>query len=84
MGVYGSQLEKADWNALRVALDPFIHAKDPAAVPIPPVPAHLEHHQVMECIRKYRSSLDKQYLDQAGQLLVPTDRPFGWYVPLTK
>lgn len=84
MGIYGSDLNDEDWVSLRNALSPFIHAKRPAEVPIPPVPNHLDQHPLMECIRKYRATGDDTYLDRAGRFLVPTDTPFGWYVPLTK
>jgi hypothetical protein len=83
--VGGSGLNLDDWVALRDVFWPFIHAENPAHVPAPRgLPKHLKNHRLVRLIRKYRDTSDKKYLDQAGQLLIPTSEPFGWYVPLTK
>jgi hypothetical protein len=83
-GVYGSGLSAEDWGSLRAALEPFLHAKDPAAVSLPRVPRHLTQHPMMECLRRYRETGDDKDLDRAGRFLVSTDTPFAWYLPLTK
>jgi hypothetical protein len=82
--VYGSGLNDADWCALRDVVWPFIHADDPSAVPMPEVPDHLKAHPIVEAIRRYRRDKRDEDLDQAGQGLIPSKDPFGWYVLLTK
>jgi hypothetical protein len=63
---------------------PFIHAKDPSLVEIPKYPSHLDDHPLVKHILKYQKTGQDEYLDKAGQILSPTDEPFGWYVALTK
>jgi hypothetical protein len=76
-GMYGSGINNQDWQALRNALWPFIHASDPGEVEIPLVPDHLESHPVLQLIRKYRETGDREHLNAAGQILVPCSEPFG-------
>jgi hypothetical protein len=83
-GVYGSHLSEGDWACLRDVIWPFLHASDPSSVAIPSTPPHLRSHRLVILVRKYRQTGEDQYLDAAGQLLIPTGEPFGWYVPLTK
>jgi hypothetical protein len=83
-GVYGSGLAEQDWVALKNAIWPFIHAKNPGLVEVPTVPDHLMDHPVIQAIRKFRETGDNVHLDAAGTLLIPCSEPFGWYVPLTK
>lgn len=83
-GVYGSGLNPDDWKALRDVFWPFVHADDPRKVPVPVVPDRLGDHAVVRYVRTYRDTGDEAFLDKAGQALIPTSRPFGWYVPLTK
>ncbi|MCL6592326.1 MAG: hypothetical protein K6U80_20575 [Firmicutes bacterium] len=82
--VYGSGLQREDWYALLKFMMPFIHCKDPSIVEIPSIPEHLKDHPLVRAIYNYRSTGDDSYLDQAGRFLCPTDKPFGWYVVLTK
>lgn len=82
--VYNSGLNYTDWQLLRDAIQPFIHAKTPANIEILKVPEHLTNHPLIELIKKYRETGDENFLDQAGQYLVPSSEPFGWYVTLTK
>lgn len=82
--VYNSGLDYADWQILRDVIWPFIHAKTPANIEIQKVPEHLTNHPLIELIRMYRETGDEGFLDQAGQYLVPSNEPFGWYVTLTK
>jgi len=81
---YGSGIPHDDWIALRDIVFPFLHADDPGTVPMPPVPENLQHHPVVKAIVRYRKNGKDEDLDLAGQGLIPTDEPFGWYVPLTK
>ena len=83
-GVYGSGLSIEDWTSLRDVVWPFLHTADPGSVEIPAVPQHLESHPVVQLMREYRESADEEVLDRAGRLLIPTETPFGWYLPLTK
>lgn len=81
----GGGLSLEDWLSLRDAIWPFLHAEFPARIEMPQgLPAHLTSHPLVGLIRRYRETGDSQYLDQAGRLLIPTDQPFGWYLPLTK
>ncbi|MGY8881767.1 MAG: hypothetical protein ACKVJL_04990 [Dehalococcoidia bacterium] len=82
--VYGSGLNDQDWNSLRDVIWPFLHADDPSVIDVPSVPRHLVDHSVLKLIRDYRTTGDDQLLDKAGRYLIPTDEPFGWYIPLTK
>ena len=82
--VYNSGLNNADWQSLRDILWPFIHAKNPSEITIPQVPQHLANHPLIELIIKYKETGIENYLDRAGQYLVPTSQPFGWYLTLTK
>lgn len=82
--VYGSGLNSEDWRALRDAIWPFLHAQAPARVRMPRLPKHLKDHQLVRLIRKYRETGDEKYLDRAGRILIPTKKPFGWYLALTK
>jgi len=83
--VYGSGLNSSDWAALHKAIWPFIHAKEPSKVEMPQnLPKHLCDHPLVRLLGKYRETGDDNYLDQAGRLLSPTNKPFGWYVVLTK
>jgi hypothetical protein len=82
--VYGSGLNESDWCALKDIVFPFLHADDPSIVPMPDVPEHLSHHPIVEAIRRYRRSKRDKDLDLAGQGLIPSKEPFGWYVVLTK
>ncbi len=81
---YGSGLNLADWRHMQKLLLPFIHAKEPAAVAMPAVPEHLQSHPLIQMIRRYRQYGREEDLDEAGRLLFPTDKPFDWYLPLTK
>ena len=77
--VHNSGLNTNDWLALRDVLWAFYRATHPAQVEIPQgLPEHLREHPVIGLVRNYQESSDDKYLDQAGQLLVPTDLPFGW------
>ena len=82
--MYGTNLNEEDWISLRDVILPFIHASDPRSVEIPPIPEHLESHPVVVLIRKYKKTGKDKYLDKAGQQLIQTEKPFGWYVILTK
>jgi hypothetical protein len=82
--VYGSGLNSEDWISLKDMIWPFVHADDPGSVEIPAVPPYLKSHPVVQWIKKYQSTGDKAFLDKAGHLLIPTRKPFGWYLPLTK
>jgi hypothetical protein len=82
--IYNSGLNETDWKSLRDVIWPFIHAKNPSDIAIPEVPQHLANHPVIMLIKKYKEIGDEDYLDQAGQYLIPTSEPFGWYVALTK
>jgi hypothetical protein len=82
--VYNSGLNDTDWQLLRDVFWPFVHTKNPSDVAIPEVPQHLANHPLVLLIKKYKETGNEDYLDQAGQHLVPTNKPFGWYVPLTK
>ncbi len=82
--IYGSGLNRTDWQVLRDVIWPFLHAKDPRKVELLSVPGHLRDHPLVNYIRKYKETGDEKYLDMAGQCLIPTKEPFGWYVPLTK
>ncbi|MEJ2361755.1 MAG: hypothetical protein P8Z75_10060 [Gammaproteobacteria bacterium] len=82
--IYGSGLNSEDWFFLRNVMWPFIHTEDPTSVEIAEVPHHLVKHALIENIRKYKETGEGKYLDKAGQCLIPTERSFGWYVPLTK
>jgi hypothetical protein len=82
--VYASGLNLEDWTALREILSPFLHVEDPSSVKMPPVPHHLRDHPLIDAIRLYRDTEEGTYLDNAGQCLVPSKEPFGWYLPLTK
>jgi hypothetical protein len=82
--VYSSGLDDADWKSLRDVIWPFVHAKNPSDIAIAEVPQHLANHPLINLIKKYKETGDENYLDQAGQHLIPTNEPFGWYVPLTK
>jgi len=82
--VYGSGLNSDDWISLRDVIWSFLHAKDLESVEIPPVPQHLQSHPLIEFIQKYKSTGDEEFLDKAGQILIPSEKPFGWYLGLTK
>jgi hypothetical protein len=82
--VYGSGLNLQDWIILSGILLPFLHAKNLDQIEIPQVPEHLIHHPFMEAIRIFKDTGNDEFLDKAGQCLVPTDKPFGWYVAVTK
>ena len=82
--VYGSGLSSEDWIALRDAIWPFLHAEDPSEIDIPGVPRHLQSHPLLAKLELYRETKAKRYLDEAGQMLIPMEEPFGWYLPLTK
>lgn len=84
-GVYGSGLNSQDWVILRDVIWPFLHAKEPWAVEISPsLPDRLKTHPMVSLLREYQSKGSEELLDQAGKLLIPSDKPFGWYAPLTK
>jgi hypothetical protein len=79
--VYGSGLVSEDWLALRDAISPFLHADYPARVEMPQgLPARLREHPLVGLVREYRETGEDKYLDQAGQLLVPTGQPVAWYL----
>ena len=82
--VYASGMNLEDWTTLREILFPFLHVEDPSSVEIPPVPAYLRDHPQIAAIRLYRDTKEDTYLDKAGQCLIPSERPFRWYLPLTK
>ncbi len=84
MNVYKSGLDADDWICLRNVIWPFIHAEDIKSIPIVDVPDHLKEHRVVKFIRMYKETGNDEYLDKAGQCLIPTTKPFGWYLPLTK
>jgi hypothetical protein len=71
-------------TSLRDVIWPFLHVDDPASVEVPHVPVHLQNHPLVKLIREYQVTGNEVYLEKAGQMLIPTDEPFGWYVPLTK
>jgi len=82
---YGSGLNSQDWISLRDVLWPFLHAEDPSEVEISRnLPSRLEDHPLVALVREYKATGAVHLLDQAGRLLIPTNEPFGWYVPLTK
>jgi hypothetical protein len=83
--IYGSGLNAADWLALRDAIWPFLHAKEPGSVELSHnLPEHLRDHAIISLLGTYRETSDDRYLDYAGQLLIPASKPFGWYLVLTK
>jgi hypothetical protein len=83
--VHGSGLNTEDWLALRDALWPFYRAMHPARVEMTQgLPEHLREHPLIGLVREYRETGEDKYLDQAGQLLVPTDLPFGWRDPVAE
>jgi len=83
--VYGSGLRSDDWIALRDIFWPFIHAKEPEMIELPSnIPEHLQDHPLLQYLKQYQATVNKEYLDKAGQILIPTKEPFGWYLPLTK
>ena len=82
--VYNTGLNESDWKSLRDVILPFIHARKPLDVAIRQVPQHLTNHPLIDLIKKYKETGERSYLDQAGQCLIPTKEPFGWYVPLLK
>ncbi len=82
--IYNSGLNEADWKSLRDVIWPFIHAKEPDLVELPIIPSHLIDHALVKYIQKYKETGDEKYLDMAGQCLIPTEKYFGWYVPITK
>ena len=75
--VYGSGLNLDDWNALREVLYPFLHTKDPFSIKIPPFADHLSNHPLIEFVRLYRRTAKEEYLDKAGQCLIPSEEPFA-------
>lgn len=79
-----SNLNENDWNILRDVIWPFIHANDASKVEILNVPDHLKQHPLIDYLQKFKETGDEKYLDSAGQCLIPTQEPFGWYLPLTK
>ena len=82
--VYNSGLSEEDWKILRDVLLPFIHAKEPSKLTLPEVPLHLKEHPLIRYLQMYIATGDEKYLDLAGQCLIPSQKPFGWYLPLTK
>ena len=82
--VYDSGLNSSDWCALRDVIWPFLHTRVPQAVDFPSVPEHLANHPVVTLMRQFQATGADELLDRAGQYLIPTKDPFGWYVPLTK
>jgi hypothetical protein len=83
--IYGSGLNNEDWTALRDVIWPFLHASDPRVVEVSPrLPVHLQNHPLVSLIHEYQATGADDLLDRAGRLLIPTDKPFGWYAPLTK
>lgn len=82
--VYHSGLNITDWKLLRDVLWPFLHAKDPSLVEIPEVPEHLAAHPLVQNIHGYKETGDIEYLDEAGNCLIPSEVRFGWYTVLTK
>ncbi|HKI54990.1 MAG TPA: hypothetical protein VJ987_12760 [Anaerolineales bacterium] len=81
---HNTGLNEADWKILRDIMWPFIHANDLSKVEISNVPEHLMKHPLIDYLRSYKETGDEKYLDSAGQCLIPTQEPFGWYLPLTK
>lgn len=82
--IYNSGLNRDDWQSLRDAIWPFVHARTPSDIAIAEVAQHLADHPLINLIKKYKETGDENYLDQAGRYLIPSEEPFGWYVPLTK
>lgn len=81
---YGARMTAGEQQALSGILAQYIHNDEPAkAIWIEP-PEHLRDHPFMTAIQKLRETGDKKYLDEAGQHLCPSDKPFGWYLLLFK
>lgn len=80
----GSSLSRDDWFELLRVFRPFIVTTNSTSVEIGPLPPHLEDHELVEHLARYKETGDMTHLDRAGQILCPTGEPFGWYVPITK
>lgn len=82
--LYESGLNRADWYALRGLVDPHYSFRDgkfvpPGEIKLAPLPPHLVDHPVTKLVNRYRATGNSDFLDQAGQLLVP-DNELWWLI----
>jgi hypothetical protein len=85
--MYGSGLNRADWYVLCGQVVPHYSFRGGKFVPpneidVPPVPEHLANHKVANLVRKYRATGESDFLDRAGQTLVPGNEL--WWLVITK
>lgn len=74
----------SDWDLLAEIFRPYIHAEEPTILPWIEPPEHLREHPLIVAIRTWRETRDNRFLDEAGRYHCPCNKPFGWYLPLTK
>jgi hypothetical protein len=82
--VYGSGLNRTDWDALWNLVAPHLSSRDgklvpPGEIDPPPPPEHLVDHTVAKLVEKYRATGQSRYLDRANRTLFPSseDNVYG-------
>jgi len=72
--LYGSGLNRADWDALWNLVAPYLSPRagklvPPEEIDPPPLPEHLLDHAVAKLVEKYRATGKWRYLDRASRTL---------------
>jgi hypothetical protein len=85
--LFGSGLSRADWYVFCGQVVPHYSFREGRFVPpdeidVPSVPEHLTNHTVAKLVRKYHATGESEYLDRAGQALVPGNK--HWWLVITK
>jgi hypothetical protein len=75
--LYGSGLNRADWDALWNLVAPYLSPRagklvPPEEIDPSPLPEHLLDHAVAKLVAKYRATGKWRYLDRANRTLSPS------------